>query len=403
MRVPRRLFALILLLALSGCPSQPTRPDAGAEEFGVTILSINLRDILNHPESATGLTWRERYARIGPFIAAAPVKPDFIVLQEAAGYWNCPTDTRRMPDYASIDFLLDDIRDATGEQYRIAYLITDKEGRSLGHAWMGSQLSGGCYVRGGNALLYRPSRVRNVLASVGDAFPYDNMTNTGSHALNSMPCCFPAADRSDVCALIDGPPQVTPRCATPSPSGAAWTQRHLGRDSEMVTSAAFDRFELVQQPGNFIHLYNVHLVPDRNWDPSLAVASINRLVDDMEARFDPRGTDRLYPPIMVGDFNIDEAGIRHNMPPGPIDPNNPRAPFFPRFDIAFWSPSNPAPIPSGVTGMLIGKPSVFRSKQTPHVKFEQAPPGNMCENNGGDVATLWSDHCAIYLRIQPSP
>lgn len=402
MRNVRCLFATVLLLALAACQTSPT-DSPGAEEFGVTILSVNLRDIMNHPQDATGVRWQERYARIGRWVAGAPLRPDFVVLQEAPGFWDCFNDHGRLRDYEALDFLLEELRTATGEQYRIAYFNSDKEGMSMPDVFVGDDLSGGCRVRGGRALLYRPSRVRNALASVSNALKYDLQTTVGPHAINSMPCCFPAPNHLNVCSLIDGPPQVTQRCTTPSPKGASWTDRHIGRNSENVTSAVFDRFELVQQPGNYIHIYNVHLVPDGNWNPIEGVTSINRLVDATEARFDPRNDNRLYPPILVGDFNIDLPGIVHNNPPNPPDPGNSRAPYFPRFDVAFWSPVNAHPIPSGVTGALIGKRSLFPSKQNAYVNNALALPSLGCENNGGSTLTLWSDHCAIYLRIEPAP
>ncbi len=384
-----------LFLLLAGCPgTRPGQPDPGADEFGLTVLSINLRDILNHPLNRTGVRWQERYSRVGQWLRNAPLKPDFIVLQEASGFWNCTFDSRRMPDYASIDFLLDEIRSATGETYRIAYLLTDKEGRSLGDAWIGDDLSGGCAVRSGKALLYRSSRLRNVLASTGNGLSFDTENRTTPHPINSLPCCFPASDRRNVCTVIDGPPQVTPRCATPSPSGVTWTMRHPGYTGGLVTSSAFSRFEFIGHPDAFVHLYNVHLVWNNN-SPVQGVAAVNDLVTEMERRFSVQSPDRLYPPILIGDFNLDSAAILHNQPPAAPAPDNPRAPFFPRFDMAFWSP--------GLTGALIGRAADFPSKQRAYVKDAHALPSLGCEVDGGSPLTLWSDHCAVYLRIEPSP
>ena len=388
----RVLLSLALLVLMAGCPSNPSRPTPGGEEFGVTLLSVNLRDILNHPMTPAGNTWRTRYTRIGDFVATAPSRPDLIVLQEASGYWACPTDARRMPDYASIDFLLDAVRDATGEQYRIAYFYSDKIGGSMGNAYVGADLSGGCELRGGRALLYRPSRFRNVLENVGTAFAYDHDGGGGSHAINSMPCCFPAADRADVCGLIDGPPQVTPRCPTASPSGVSWVLRHDG-DTGRVASPVFSRFEYRNFPGNYLHVYNVHM----SWlnGAPVGIGPINDHVTAMEARFGSPQTDLIFPPILIGDFNLDRVAIAHNQPPAPVDPSNPRPPLFPRFDMAFWS--------DGLTGVLLGKRDVFASKQVPYLNIAQAPPGNNCHLDGGDPATLWSDHCGIYVRIDPAP
>lgn len=398
MKSTLRWASLALAALLAGCPNTPVRPTPvpggptpGGAEFGVTLLSVNLRDILNHPMTPTGVTWQTRYTRIGNFIASAPSRPDFIVLQEASGYWNCPTDARRMPDYASIDFLLDAIRDATGEQYRIAYFYSDKIGNSMGDAYVGTQLSGGCQLRGGRALLYRPGRFRNVQENQAGAQAYDHAGTTAPHAINSMPCCFPAADRADVCGLIDGPPQVTPRCPTPSPSGVSWVLRHQG-DTGLVAAPVFTRFEFRGFPGNYLHLYNVHM----SWlnGAPVGITPINDQVTAMEARFASGNTDLVYPPILIGDFNLDRAAILHNLPPAPVDPST-RPALFPRFEMATWS--------DGVTGALIGRRDVFASRQQPYLNIAQAPPGNNCHLDGGDPATLWSDHCGIYLRIDPAP
>ena len=392
-----RLAAFALLALLAGCPEPrptpvPGGPTPGGAEFGVTLLSVNLRDIMNHPESAAGVTWQARYTRVGTFLATAPSQPDFIVLQEASGYWDCPTDARRMPDYASIDFLLDAIRDATGEQYRIAYFYSDKIGGSIGHAYIGTQLSGGCQLRSGRALLYRATRFRNVYENEAGAFAYDHQGGSGSHAMNSMPCCFPAADRADVCGLIDGPPQVTPRCPTPSPSGVSWVLRHAG-DTGLVAGPVFSRFEYRGFPGNYLHLYNVHM----SWlnGAPVGITPINDHVTSMESRFGSGQTDLVFPPIVIGDFNLDRAAIEQVEQPAPTHPADARLLFFPRFNMATWS--------EGVTGALVGRRDVFASKQTPYVNIAQAPPGNNCHDNGGDPATLWSDHCGIYVRIEPAP
>jgi hypothetical protein len=389
-----RLSALfVLLLLLGGCPEpDPTRPTPGSAEFGVTLLSVNLRDIMNHPETPTGETWQTRYTRIGSFLATAPSQPDFIVLQEASGYWDCPTDARRMPDYASIDFLLDEIRLATGEQYRIAYFYSDKDGGSIGHAYIGTQRSGLCTLRSGRALLYRASRFRNVLENEAGAFDYKHEGGSGSHAINSMPCCFPAADRADVCGLIDGPPQVTPRCTTPSPSGVSWVVRHMG-DTGLVAGPVFSRFEYRGFPGSYLHIYNVHM----SWlnGAPVGITPINDHVTAMEAHFSSPQTDLIFPPFVLGDFNLDRAAIQQVQQPAPTNPADERLLFFPRFDMAFWS--------DGLTGALIGRRDTFPSKQVPYVNIAQAPPGNNCHLNGGDPTTLWSDHCAIYVRVDPAP
>ena len=163
--------------------------------------------------------------------------------------------------------------------------------------------------------------------------------------------------------------------------------------------SVFSRFELVKQPGNFFHIYNVHLSwkktgPNReDATATPGINAINTLVTHMEARFG-RGNTRLYPPLVVGDFNLDTAAIS----PQPTDENPAPVGPFPRFDTALWS--------SEVIGALIGKQAEFPSKQNAYINQAQILPAQGCPPPGNnlDPATLWSDHCAsLFFRLEPVP
>ncbi len=79
---------------------------------------------------------------------------------------------------------------------------------------------------------------------------------------------------------------------------------------------------------------------------------------------------------------------------------NKLAPFFPGFDLGFWSPLNPPP-PSRLTGVLIGKPTLVHSKQNAYVNDGRALRSLGCEHDGGSNLTRWSDHSGIHVRIKP--
>lgn len=69
---------------------------------------------------------------------------------------------------------------------------------------------------------------------------------------------------------------------------------------------------------------------------------------------------------------------------------------FPRYSMAAWSPEN--------VGVVIGRPEHFRAKQHAYAnQVEVIPPTNPGEPCDRDPATLWSDHCGFYFRVEPSP
>lgn len=401
---------LLLLMAsasmlFAGCQLTPANEEAkevDRQKFGVSILAVNLFNIMNMPETQDGVFWQTRYTNIFKWMKDTGTFPDVIALQEAPAFWSCPTDARRLPDYAAIDFLLDGIRDASGEQYRIAYLIAGKPGGVNATSWVGRGPAQFCSQQGDRALLYRPSRIRNVIDRPSGTqpviSPYVEPFPRATYLARSAQCCSPAADRADVCQLIDGPLD-TPAAGhfehfmgtCPTPLGVAWTRVRKsmqGENQEKPRSdAVFSRLELISQPGNYIHIYNVH----RGWgiDPTASTAdmsgegNINQLVTDMEARFQSQSNPTLYPPILVGDFN---------MRPEDSDAR------FPQFELAIWG----APYPE-VMGALFGKSTVFPAK---HKAFASAretiPPSVVAEDCYNDNATLLADHCGIFFRVEPS-
>jgi hypothetical protein len=309
------------------------------------------------------------------------------------GFWNCSAVVLR--DYTAVDFLLDELQDRTGIRYRVAYLVSHKLGGGNGNWWIGAGRAGGCPAREARALFYRPDVLRNTQSDIG--FAFNDESHTAPHLLNSLPCCRPETARADVCAALDGPPLAVTGCDTPTvPAGAAWTHRQSPVDNPL--DAVFARFELVQEPGNFFHVYNVHLTWKRtgpNPGDETAVPGINAindLVTSMEARFGG-GNNRLYPPLVLGDFNLDDNAV---FPPPTEQNPSPVGPF-PRFDKALWS--------SELIGALIGKQADFPSRQRAYVKRAQVVPAFGClPGNNPAPATLWSDHCAsLFFRLEPAP
>lgn len=379
-------IALLLAIAfIGGCKNQEIAEGAvelRRDELAVSMLVINLRDAYNEPVALppAGITWQERFSRVAQWIALNE-QPDVLVIQEMPGYW-CGD---RIKDYEAANYLIDQIRQRRQVEYRIAYLLSQKQGGGYGDWYVGTEKLGGCDTRGGRALLYRPDRIRNTQRDAGLDFATSN--NAGSSLMNSLPCCNLRPGTESVCMLIDGPMTRASGCAHDTPAGAAFTRRQSVPDGPI--DAVFSRLELKNQPGNFIHIYNVHLTWN-NGGTSLAEAGISGLVTDMEQRFAPAG-GRLYPPIVTGDFNLGLAAINDRLPS-----------TFSSFSILHWSPE--------LMGVLIGKDQAFPSKQKIIVRGERDLPDFGCMDNPtpgepslpSNSLTLWSDHCAsIYFRILP--
>jgi hypothetical protein len=407
--LPRSLLLLLMTSAsalLAGCQLTPATEEAkevDRQKFGVSILAVNLFNIMNMPETQDGVFWQTRYANIFKWMKDTGTFPDVIALQEAPAFWSCPTDARRLPDYAAIDFLLDGIRDASGEQYRIAYLIAGKPGGVNATSWVGRAPAQFCSQQGDRALLYRPSRVRNVIdrpsGTQAVISPYVEPFPRATYLARSVQCCSPAADRADVCQLIDGPLDTPAAghfeyfmgtCATPL--GVAWKRERKSMQGEDLNKpradAVFSRLELISEPGNYIHIYNVH----RGWgvdpDPTASPAdmsgegNINQLVTDMEARFLSQDNPPLYPPILVGDFNKETEHLGG---------------MFPQFEMGMWGPPWPE-----VMGALFGKSDVFRAKHKAFANSQATIPRAVVANDCYDETTLISDHCGIFFRVEPS-
>lgn len=400
-------MSAVFLLSASQC----TEPKHGSvigglanEQLGVSILSVNLLGVSNVPrDSQSGVPWRTRYTRIFTWMRDTGKFPDVIVLQEVVAFMQCAFDPT-VRDYEAINFLRNGISDAAGEQYRIAYLIVGKPGGGTPTDWTGNIPSGGCSSSNGKALLYRPSRLRNVITSpsAGESVvsPYDSpFSLLTTHLVMSAQCCPLNLDGSDVCPVtpfMDGSmirPLIGPvfRDTCPTRQGVAFTRHRRamqGTDpNKPREDAIFSRFELMNEPGSYIHIYNVH----RGWgvDPNVQApdnsghGNIDQLVTDMEGRFHSQNNPTLYPPILVGDFNI---GINE------VDT------YFPRFEVGMWGP----PFPE-VIGVLFGKSTIFLAKQKAYANFQEImPPSFAGEDCYKDQETLWSDHCGIFFRVEPS-
>lgn len=137
-------------------------------------------------------------------------------------------------------------------------------------------------------------------------------------------------------------------------------------------------FDFVKHPGPRLHVYSEHLDSDRKE----AFDAVKTAIDAGEARF---AADRLYPPILLADFNIDIKNMREEVA-------NPAGIFGP-FTIATY-------LQNDVMGILAGKTTAFPSRQPLTVLETRAMPFDHI--NCSAIAKLWSDHCAVFARFAPA-
>jgi hypothetical protein len=411
----RPLSLLFIAVLIPGCQSIPQgAEDLAREQLGVSFLTVNLTGVTNVPrESESGVPWRSRYAQIFNTMRGKATFPDVVVLQDVTGFMQCALDPT-VRDYEAVEFLRAGFSDAAGEQYRIAYLIVGKPGGAPPNDWTGNIPSGGCSQTNGKALLYRPSRLRNVITGPGRGesvvSPYNSpFPFLTTYLAMSAQCCPLNLDLSDVCpvtAFMDGPmatPPVSPvfRDGCPTRQGVAYTRSRLATQgvdrTKPYEDAVFSRFELVNQPGNFVHIYNVHRGWNQDWHDAngetpapqvldFGSQNINQLVTDMELRFRMSGQETLYPPILVGDFNIG-APVEDEVFPIMTS-------YFPRFEPGVFFE---------IDGVMFGKRSDFPSKQAAYANVPERLPtlyeGETCY---GVSHKLWSDHCGVFFRVEPS-
>lgn len=364
-------IVLVLLWLLTGCTPHIKDQLTTAESIG--ILSLNLHGVVdlpcrdsNAPTVPAAADWRTRYQRIADWARSEQPPPDIIALQEVHGWLWCPTNYDLLKDYEALGLLVDSLNQATGLQYRIAYLVgfdwTAPNGEgNCGFMSNGQGSLSGCQIWPGHALLYNSRRLRNVLPdSRGASVAFDDNPSAGIRLKRSLPCCDPRAG-STVCSMIDGDAQ-TDKCGRPTPSGPAFHDERSHSD--------FSRFELVDIPGSFVNIYNVHLHEDATFQSTLD------MINTLEPRF---ASNRLFPPIVTGDFNRSREDTRT---------------LLPSFDAAGFFDSD-------VVGVLLGSSAVFSSQQTPRVQEILQLPLGVSDCRILQPELLWSDHCGIFVRISP--
>jgi hypothetical protein len=297
--------------------------------------------------------------------------PDILVLQEVWGRKGCSLSPLDPPDYETLFHLMKAIRDRTGVSFRIAHLRV----RFV-------QQGPFCGLLAGNAVLYNPGRLRNTTdwSSEDVVWKHDDSRVIGTHLRASLPCLEPSADFAQDCSRIDG-------------RGLTWTYGYHRTGGGSGVGPSFASFTPTRIGSRHIHVYNIHHSPEAD----AAWRAIANLARETEARF---GDNRLYPPILAGDFNVDRAGMECETSP----PGGPCTGWFPDFEIAAYATQREAQR-SDVMGVLGGEiddfPARFglRAERIEVLPVDQDPVPHI--SSCGNFEQFWSDHCGLFVAFGP--
>jgi len=360
------------VLGLSACGPHNNNSSNPSPAARLTLLSINLRGVMDVPCNDAAANWKFRYANIGSGLKAGGVVPDVIALQEVNAWTWCTFDHGFIRDYTPLEGLLSSLESGTGVKYQIAYLTPLSKNSGNFHCTTEGRSQNACEAMSGLALLYNPNRVHNLMtdtpaADAAQAYPHDFQHQDGAHLRRSLPACSPAAG-STVSSRIDGPMQHD-KCNQDTPAGLAWVSREV---------MALARLELRERSGAAFHVYNVHLswVKQPRDEHAEHVDLVNAAVTALEERF---GSRRWIPPIIMGDFNTldnDEATLTE----------------FSRFDYRGRADLNDY--------VLSGKATAFPATAsiTGHISTEM-PRVPQAQGGCHAPTSLWSDHCAVLTTL----
>ncbi len=351
------------------------------EQF--SVLTINLQGIEERYDNQT-IPWRDRYERIAKWMvkvnSVEPKMgyPDFIVLQEVHG------ENVGLQQYETLFTLLSHLRGQTHIPYRIAYLTVGPTPQGLHTLW------------GGKALLYNSDKIVNQSPRIGSidrelggaAREYSDTSVLGVHVRKSLPCQSPPAPFSNFCNQIDG-------------NGLVWVSSFSRpSDNRWMTGPILASFEIKGFVGSRINIINVHepLDPDkdqpdppgRQSDKDASRVAFDKLLDkEME------NTNRLYPPIVLGDFNLDVRRVQDYY-----------WQYWPKdsFWVAGWAYRDVIGVLTGSSGEFSPFPAkekiYARSKIVPDDWQDSTLVGtSAC----GNVQSLWGDHCAVFVQFSPIP
>lgn len=354
----RHLFCSLLVCLVMGCDGVNTSglktvvTELARENLSFSVLAVNLQ-LLEQTYGGKHVNWFQRYGRIASWMADTKNTPDLIALQEVVG------QSGDAQPYDTLLVIINQIKVKTNVDYRIAYLSVSPTPQGLRPI-----------LWAGRALLYNPQRMTNTTSPAGlPPARFDDESITGIHPRKSLPCPKERPGFKEFCTLLDG-------------EGISWiSSARRPEDNRWVAGPAYARM-LLKNAAN-VNIYNVHVAYEKDTpekSPNNYLKQFNALSNDMESRF---GSNRLYPPVVLGDFNLDHGAVLSH---------------FKDYEIAGYARRE-------VMGVLMGTFATFPAKQRGHFKEIVVPVDAqdpaVPEVSCGGVDVLWSDHCGIYVTISP--
>ena len=328
----------------------------------LSVLTVNLLGVKEDLGGGTKVPWRQRYGRIASWMRDANNHPDIIALQEVwlrKRYFAMGLDPA---DYETLFALIGAIQNRTNAPYRIAYASSRYT----------AQRSGPLYF--GRALLYNTRRVRNTtgtLLSAETPQPFDS-TVLGVHVRASHPCTETREEDKPLCARRDG-------------DGRHWASGYSMSDGSWDLGPAASSFELVSAPGEHTVIYNVHMDTDHLG----AFSTVTDLLNTVEASW--AKTPRLYPSIVLGDFNVQQPDLSTNQ----LSPSG----TFADFRLA-----GQTGIDQEVIYVLVKKPEKCPSRLGSSLTFTEETLPTREKTAAGFCGTpeiAWSDHCSVLVTFGP--
>lgn len=350
---------------------------------GLTIAVINMNNIAE----TFGLLWRERYFRVAAELRRVGVAPDVIALTEtvaASSVWTGEATTR---DWEAAEALHDGLRN----QLRVQYRFASNTGLRVDISWI-RQLG---WMRGWQfqtqMLLYNPDRLLNVTPAdvATSGLAQHDAPLAVAHLRASYPICDDPARRARLAPFIDGP--LRSACGAMQPAGPAWNMLAPGPNQPVRRVGAFTRLAFPHEPDRFLEIYNIHPPNDLMQNPAIAaqiMGDLRRFMDDPKGVPDFQ-TRRLFPPLVVGDFQMEPG---HGS--------------WPALEAAV--PHQVLPIPRGgaLVRAILGDrgafPSAYSARLVPGsvIVLPDDADGNCDFGGGAPLGQIFTNHCSIVFRLE---
>lgn len=353
-KIPNILACLVLLWAM-GCNTEMSGvktviTELARQNLSFSVLAVNLQ-LLEETYGGKHIAWSERYGRMAAWMADTKTIPDLIALQEVIG------QSGDAQPYDTLREIISQIKTKTHVSYRIAYLSVSPTPQGLRPT-----------LWAGRALLYNPARMINTTspASLTPA-PWNDESIIATHPRKSLPCPNQIPGFQDFCTSLDG-------------DGISWISSARRSDGRWLAGPAYARMQL--KGAGDVSIYNVHVAYENDL-PDNYLKQFNELSANTESRF---GAKRLYPPVVLGDFNLGMSDVLAH---------------FKTYDIAGYAKRE-------VIGVLMGNFATFPASQKQAYFTEAVLPVDaqdpaVPEVSCGGVNSLWSDHCGVYVVISPVP